>query len=164
MKYLSLTQIPCTKIIDNICDSNNLESLSISGENIPAAQIKKLQKAPHLTYFDISTTFLDEEQMKAIAGLKKLEVLSIRDSRLNTKQLNYFLAQVPLLKKLQLNGPAYENVEMHPHRGCPNSAPAMMLFGQGFYNSIAHSINQGAVIEFVLFGVSFSKASDGGRK
>ncbi|MDR3615310.1 MAG: serine/threonine-protein kinase [Candidatus Obscuribacterales bacterium] len=110
LKFLALTKIQCDKIIDSICDSPKLESLSLSETWVSADSLKKLRRAPRLTFLDIQTANLGPLQMEAITKLPKLDRLSIRDSRLNPDQLKYLLANCPALKHLQLNGAAAEHV------------------------------------------------------
>jgi serine/threonine protein kinase len=111
LKYLSLTRIPCEQIIDSICDSAKLESLSLSETKITAYSLDKLRMAPRLTFLDLRVPNLGPKQMEAITKLKKLEILSIRDSNLNPDQLKYLLSVCPSLKQLQLNGVAAEHVK-----------------------------------------------------
>jgi serine/threonine protein kinase len=111
LKYLSLTKIPCEQIIDSICTSSALESLSLSETDIPAFSLDKLRMLPNLTFLDMRVQVLGPRQMEAISKLKKLARLQIRDSNLTPKQLKFLLANCPSLKILALNGGAAEHVK-----------------------------------------------------
>ena len=111
LKFLALVRIPCQQIIDSICDSSKLESISLAETKISAYSLDKLRMAPRLTFLDMRVEALGPIQLEAITKLKKLEILSIRDSNLNPDQLKYLLAKCPSLKKLKLNGKAAECVK-----------------------------------------------------
>jgi serine/threonine protein kinase len=111
LKYLSLCRIPCEEIIDSICHSAQIESISLSECTVSAYSLDQLRLCPRLIFLDLRVEKLGERELVALTKLKKLEILSIRDSDLSPDQLKFLLLKCPSLKKLQLNGVAAGHVK-----------------------------------------------------
>lgn len=105
LQYLNLANNPLTTLVSGVFrDLKNLKLLNLSGNKLTQLSFGLLHFSPKLTSLTLDNTCIEVIHNSELLGIPELEILNIRNNKGLREIEAYVLADVRMLKQLDISG------------------------------------------------------------